>query len=181
MSVRQVVTAEQLERTGRKDLELVRGELVPVTPAGFKHGALAGFLTIELGAYARAHACGRVLVETGFRLFTDPDTVRGPDVSYLSRERQETLPRRGGFVHGVPDLAIEVVSMEKTPEQLASKAREYITAGTPMVWVVDPEARQVTVYRGREVMVLKGGDSLDGGDVLPGFVLPVTRLFAEIE
>jgi Uma2 family endonuclease len=84
-------------------------------------------------------------------------------------------------VHGVPDLAIEVVSMEKTPEQLASKAREYITAGTPMVWVVDPEARQVTVYRGREVMVLKGGDSLDGGDVLPGFVLPVTRLFAEIE
>ena len=101
MAVRHLVTARELERMGRADLELVRGELVPVmTPAGEQHGTLAAFLTAELWAFVRAHDLGRVYVEVGYKLFSDPDTVRGPDVSFVSRKRQTTAKRRRGFIHG---------------------------------------------------------------------------------
>ncbi len=183
MGVWHLVTADELERMGREDLELVRGVLVPVmTPAGERHGALAAFLTMELGLFARAKNLGRVYVEVGYRLFTNPDTVRGPDVSFVSRERRAAQPRRKGFVHGIPDLAVEIVSIDKTMAELAAKAAEYLEAGTPLVWVVDSDSRHVHVHRpGQPVLVLSEGDSLDGGDVVPGFILPLSRLFAELE
>ena len=145
MVVRHLVTAEELERVGADDFELVRGELVPVTPAGYRHGALAAFLTIEVGAVVRRHDLGRVFVEVGYKLFSNPDTVRGPDVSFLSRDRHAKLQRRPGFIHGAPDLAIEVVSFDKTLAELSAKAAEYLEGGTGLVWVVDPETRQVLV------------------------------------
>jgi Uma2 family endonuclease len=182
MAVRHLVTAEELERMGSKDFELVRGELVPVTPAGYQHGALAAFLTIELGAYVQSHNLGRVFVEVGYKLFSNPDTVRGPDVSFLSRDRHAALKRRRGFIHGVPDLAVEVVSFDKTLAELFAKAGEYLEAGTPLVWVVDPDTRQVAVHRpGQAVATLSAGETLDGGDVLPGFPLLLSTLFAELD
>jgi Uma2 family endonuclease len=183
MGARYVVTADELERMGKANIELVRGELIPVmTPAGEQHGALAAFLTVEIGTFVRAQQLGRVYVEVGFRLFTDPDTVRGPDVSFVSRERAATQPRRRGFVHGIPDLAIEIASMDKPMSVLAVKAEEYVAAGTRLVWLVDAETRQVHVRRpGRPVRILSERDALDGDEVLPGFTLPLARLFGELD
>lgn len=183
MASQHLVTADELERMGREDLELVRGMLVPVmTPAGEQHGALAAFLTVELGTFVRANDLGRMYVEVGYRLFTNPDTVRGPDVSFVSRERAATQPRRRGFIHGIPDLAVEIASMDKTMADLAVKAAEYLEAGTALVWVVDPESRQVLVHRrGFPTLTLSAGDTLDGGEVLPGFTLPLARVFAELD
>ena len=178
MAARHLVTADELQRMGREDLELVRGELVPVmTPAGEQHGALAAFLTMEIGTFARAHDLGRVYVEVGYRLFSDPDTVRGPDVSFVSRKREATTRRRDGFIRGAPDLAIEIASSDKPMTQLTAKAAEYLEAGTRLVWVVDAEQRDARVYRvdGSEVL-LGPENALEGEDVLPGFVCLLASL-----
>lgn len=181
MAVRHLVTAEELERMGSTDFELVRGELVPVTPAGGWHGGLAAFLATELSTFVRPRRLGRVFVEVGFKLFSNPDTVRGPDVSFVSQDRHAELKRRG-FLHGAPDLAIEIVSFDKTVEEVSAKAVEYLEAGTPLVWVVDPDSRQVLVHRqGHAVTTLSAADTLEGGDALPGFALPLSRLFAELD
>ena len=181
MAVRHLVTADALERMGAKDFELVRGELVRVTPAGGWHGGLAAFLAAELSAFVRPRQLGRVFVEVGFKLFSNPDTVRGPDVSFVSRDRHAALKRRG-FLHGAPDLAIEIVSFDKTVTETSAKAADYLEAGTPLAWVVDPDARQVLLHRpGRGVTTLSAAETLDGGDVLPGFSLPLSRLFAELD
>ncbi len=182
MGVRHLVTAGELERMGG-DFELVRGELVPVmTPAGRRHGRLAAFLTAELETFVRARRVGRVYVEVGYRLFSHPDTVRGPDVSFVSRERETTARGRGGFVPGAPTLAIEIASSDKPMAQLAAKAAEYLEAGALLVWVVDPTRRKVRVHRpGQAARTLSRADTLDGADVLPGFTLPLSRLFAELD
>jgi Uma2 family endonuclease len=183
MAERHLVTARELERMGRDDLELVRGELVPVmTPAGEQHGTLAAFLTVEIGTFVRAHGLGRVYVEVGYQLFSDPDTVRGPDVSFVARTGQTTAKRRRGFIRGVPDLAIEIASADKPMAELSAKAAEYIQARTALVWVVDPTRRRVRVHRpGQPVRTLSQTDTLDGADVLHGFTLPLSRLFGELE
>ncbi len=184
MAVRHLVTAEELERMGSPDFgyELVRGELVPVTPAGREHGALTAFLIAELSLFVRPRALGRVYNELGFRLFTNPDTVRAPDVSFVSRDRELAFKGRRGFVTGFPDLAVEIVSFDKTVAEVSAKAAEYLEAGTPLVWVVDPDSRRVMVHRpGHGVTTLSVADTLDGGDVLPGFRLPLSRLFAELD
>jgi Uma2 family endonuclease len=167
----------------REDLELVRGVLVAVmTPAGEQHGALAAYLTLELGEFVRAQNLGRVYVEVGYRLFTNPDTVRAPDVSFVSRERRAHQQRRRGFIHGVPDLAIEIVSEDQGLTDAAEKAAEYVEAGTLLVWVVDPESMRVLVHRpGKPVTALSTGDVLDGAPVLPGFRLSIQSLFAELD
>jgi len=153
MAVRHLVTARELERMGREDLELVRGVLVPVmTPAGEQHGTLAAFLTVEIGTFVRAHSLGRVYVEVGYKLFSHPDTVRGPDVSFVAMDGRPPAKPRRGFIPGAPDLAIEIASADKPMKQLAAKA-----AG------------------------LAQTDALDGADVLPGFSLPVSRVFQELE
>ncbi len=182
MDVEYLVTADQLERMGRPDLELVRGVLVPVmTPAGGEHGALAALLTMRIGAFVEAHRLGRVYVEVGYKIFSDPDTVRGPDLSFVSTGREAAAPYRKGFIHGAPDLAIEIVSQDKTIAQLTAKAREYLRAGTLLVWVVDPPTRSVRVHQqGRRVATLSKDATLDGGTVLPGFTLPLAHLFADM-
>lgn len=182
MDAQRLVTADELEHMRRPDLELVQGVLVPVmTPAGGEHGALAALLTMELGAFVRARGLGRVYVEVGYKIFSNPDTVRGPDLSFVSSGREAAAPYRRGFIHGAPDLAIEIVSQDKTIVQLTAKAREYLRAGTLLVWVVDPPTRTVRVHQPRRrVVTLPGDATLDGGVVLPGFTLPLAQLFADM-
>jgi Uma2 family endonuclease len=178
-----LVTAAQLEQMGREDLELVRGVLVPVmTPAGGEHGALAALLARRIGVFVEDHDLGRVYVEVGYKLSANPDTVRGPDLSFVSVEREAVARFRRGFIHGAPDLAIEIVSQDRSLAELTVKAGEYVAAGTLLVWVVDPRTRTVQAHQpGRPVATLSRDDLLDGGSVLPGFSLSLARLFAEIE
>lgn len=122
---------------------------------------------------------GRYL-ETGFLLETNPDTVRSPDVSFLSRERPEAATRIRGFIPGAPELAVEVISPNDLYTEVAEKVAEYLEHGTRMVIVVNPRRPNVAVHRpGRPVRILAIDDTIDGEDVMPGWSLPVRDLFDE--
>jgi Uma2 family endonuclease len=114
-------------------------------------------------------------------LASDPDTVRAPDVAFVSRERVEEAGRVTGYWPGAPDLVVEVVSPNDTHAQVTEKALAWLEADCRMVLVADPERRAVTVYRSRsEIRILTAevGDVIDGGEVVPGWKLPVAELFA---
>ncbi len=181
MATAALVTAGALERMGEsaRHLELVRGVLVPVNPPGYEHGRIAVLISAKLLAFAQRAALGTVQVESGFKLFRDPDTVRGPDVSFVRRERLASAPRRGFFA-GAPDLAVEVRSPEDSLKELFEKADDYLRAGAGLVWVVDAESEIVYEWRaGRKRSTLVRGDRLEGGEVLPGFALEIDELLAE--
>ncbi|OIN96432.1 MAG: Uma2 family endonuclease [Anaerolineae bacterium CG03_land_8_20_14_0_80_58_20] len=176
-----LLTAEDLLRMPQESIrsDLTRGELIRMTPAGARHGQIAGNFLIKLGAYVAGKRMGRVFAaETGFILSRDPDTVRGPDVAFVSRER---IPPEGvpeGFWPMAPDLAIEVVSPGDTAAEVETKACDYLDAGTRLVWVVNPKTQRVTEYRSlSDIRMLTVNDTLDGADVIPGFSLPLKELF----
>ena len=176
-----VITAEDLERMlfGEQRVELVRGEVITMAPAGAEHGEIAGFTFGALFNFVRPNSLGSLFAaETGFILARNPDTVRAPDVAFVAAERAAQQRGRTGFFEGPPDLAVEVVSPHDTAEEVEAKVLDYLEAGTRMVWIVRPRTRTVTVYRSlREVQVLRPGDTLEGGDVLPGLAIPVESLF----
>jgi Uma2 family endonuclease len=118
------------------------------------------------------------LGECGYVLRRNPDTVRGPDASFVSSERLAAWEARGPFFEGAPDLAVEVLSPSNTRREIEEKVSEYLAAGGREVWVADPEARRITVHRPDEgPRDLGPDDTLDGGDLLPGFDVPVAELF----
>ncbi len=172
MPAQALLTAEELLRLNlpNKRTELVRGVLIIREPAGYQHGDVAMQLGAAIHAHVEAHALGRVFgAETGFTLARKPDTVRAPDVAFISNERlPEPAPR--GFAEMAPDLAVEVVSPDDYMPELLAKAADWLNAGARLVWVVDPIRVNARVYRadGSESL-LDENDSLDGVDVLPGF------------
>jgi Uma2 family endonuclease len=166
------MTADELLHTSLPDkrVELVRGVLVVREPAGYRHGAVTAALTKLLAQHVDAHQLGRVLAaETGFRLASQPDTVRAADVAFIARGR---LPdtHLTGYPALAPDLVVEVLSPGDRPGETLAKVGEWLSAGTLVVWVVDPARRLVRVYRqdGSEA-VLTGADALEGEDVVVGF------------
>ncbi len=178
------MTAEELfdlpDDDGRS--ELVEGELVPMTPTGGRHGALAVRIGRLLDEHVEAHdlgvCCG---AETGFILKRDPDTVRAPDAAVVVASRIPITGIPATFWPFAPDLAVEVVSPSDRLADVHVKIAEYFAAGTRLVWLVEPETRMVHVYRSaREVEVVGTEQDLGGGDVLPGLRCPVRRLFASV-
>lgn len=166
------VTADQLLYASIPDkrVELVRGELVVREPPGFRHGRVTVDLSARLGAHLRATGARQTLVvESGFKLASDPDTVRGPDLAVVNRDRIPD-PEPIGFPSVTPDLVVEVLSPGDRPGEVLAKVADWLTAGTRLVWVVDPERRLARVYRadGTEGVVTEH-DALDGEDVVPGF------------
>jgi Uma2 family endonuclease len=159
--------------------ELIRGELRRMPPAGIEHGAIAINIGVAVGQFVKTHGLGVVFgAETGFKLASDPDTVRAPDLAFVRRERipQEGIPQ--GFWSGAPDLAVEVVSPSDTYTAVEEKVREWLDAGTRLVLVVNPRTRTVTVYASQtQVTRLIESDLLSGGEVLPGFSCRVAELF----
>jgi len=159
--------------------ELVEGELREMSPAGERHADAAQNINRSLDAHVVARRLGRVRPEYGYLLESDPDTVRAPDVSFVLAERLSTGGPVPGYYHGAPDLAVEIVSPHDRYSDVRAKVREYLAAGTSMVVVVDPEDRTVSVYRpGHDPLELNEDDVLEGGDVVPGWTLPVRDIFA---
>jgi Uma2 family endonuclease len=177
----QLMTAEDLLRTPDDGFryELVRGELRKMAAAGHRHGRIAINMTTPLDQFVRGQNLGIVYAaETGFRLASDPDTVRAPDVAFVRRERVEAVGDTEGYWPGAPDLAVEVVSPSDTYAEVEEKILAWIDAGTRMVIVVNPRKRSVTVYRSRsDIVVLSENDVLDAGDVVPGWTMPVRHVF----
>ena len=175
------VTAEELLMMPDDGLrsELVRGEVRRMAPAGNVHGRLAVNVAAPLHQYVRENNLGVVFAaETGFKLASDPDTVRAPDVAFVSRERIEEVGEVEGFWPGAPDLAVEVVSPNDLYTEVEEKVLGWLEAGSRMVLVVNPRNKTVSVRRHQaEVYVLAEGDALDGGEVVPGWELPVADVF----
>jgi len=177
---KRLLTAEDLWRMPRdgRRYELVKGELVEMTPAGLRHGRLASRINVFLRQFADAHGLGETMVETGFCLECRPDTVRAPDVSFLSTQHLPAADQQG-FVPGAPDLAVEIVSPGEKDSDVQDKVMDYLTHGVRLVWVVRPEQRTVTVYRpDGTARLLRETDTLEGENVLPGFTLPLQVLFS---
>lgn len=159
--------------------ELVAGTLVREPAPGETHGGIAVDVAVLLDPFVREHRLGRVFVETGYILAHDPDMVRGPDVSFVSAERLATGPRRGPYLVGAPDLAVEIVSPGDGWRQVAAKVAEYLAAGGRAVWVIDPARQTVTTHLpDRPPTTLGRHDTLTGDLYLPGLRLPVADLFA---
>jgi Uma2 family endonuclease len=178
----QTITANDLLRMPDDGFryELVKGELRKMAPAGHTHGRIAARLTWQLAQYVEAHKLGAVYAaETGFLLSSHPDTVRAPNVAFVSRARIETAGDVEGYWPGAPDLAIEVVSPSDTYVKVEEKVIEWLEAGTRMVLVVNPRNRTVTVHRAlTDITMLTEQDTLAGGDILPGWSIKVDTLFS---
>ena len=174
MTAEELLNASELGRC-----ELVRGELVMMSPAGFDHGRIALTIGRLLGNFVSEQALGVVLsAETGFQIARDPDTVRAPDVAFV---RSDRVPTTGmfGFFCGAPDIAVEVLSPSDRASAVNAKVQEWLDAGCRLVWVVDPQTRTITVHRSpREVAMFAAGDTLTAGDVVPGFSIQVGDIFS---
>ena len=176
-----LVTADELfvMRDDGFRYELVRGELRRMPPAGSEHGAVAVNIAVVVAPFVKAHGLGIVFAaETGFKIASDPDTVRAPDLAFVRRERipEEGIPR--GFWPGTPDLAVEVVSPGDTYTAVEEKVHDWLNAGARMVLVLNPRTRTVTIYTSHtDVVRLIESDTLDGGEVLPGFTCRVGDFF----
>ena len=180
--VRQQVTADELLHMPDDGFryELVRGELRRMTPAGSEHGRIAVRITWRLARHVEENRLGTVYAaETGFRLATDPDTVRAPDVAFVSRDRVEAVGEVEGFWPEAPQLAVEVISPGDSYADVEEKVFDWLDAGTKMVVVINPRQRSATVYKSpTDITALAEADVLDGGDVVPGFELAVREIFA---
>lgn len=181
MSVKHLLTAEQLwEMPDEGRYELAEGELIEVPGAGALHGFVAGTIYDYIKVFALEHGLGVVFGDgVSYILSRDPDTVRIPDASFVARSR---IPESGlpeGYWPFAPDLAVEIVSPGDTFDELQAKVREYLAAGTRLVWVVWPRGRSVIAYHPGGIMELAADDLLSGGDVLPGFEMQVGRLFEQ--
>jgi Uma2 family endonuclease len=180
MATRALATAEELLALPDDGMrhELVEGEITTMTPAGYQHGRIAFRIAMLLGRYLEQNPVGEAFgAETGFWIGTDPDTVRAPDAAFVSRDRIAEVGTQRGFGRGAPDLVAEVVSPGDSYEEVDRKVRQWLGAGTRLVWVVSPATRSVTAYAPDAVRLLAGSDTLDGGDALPGFSCPVSEVF----
>ena len=131
---------------------------------------MAGNLCAAIVIHARAGDVGVVLAaETGFRLFSNPDTVRAADVAFIRRERIPD-PAPIGYAAMAPDLVVEVLSPDDRPGEVREKVADWLRAGSELVWVVDPIKRRARVHRADGTDTTIGADdALDGEAVLPGF------------
>lgn len=171
----------RLEREPRQQTEkyyLIDGELcIKMSPTEL-HGAMAHEIGRLLGNFVVERGLGRVGVEIGFHPPGDRGTVLLPDVSFTSRARMSQQPLKT-YVPYMPDLAIEIISPSQSLAQVRRKAETYLRHGTALVWLIDPQAQSAEVWRRgteqREV-VNHDGD-LSGGDILPGFRLPLGLIF----
>src|SRR5262249_17776720 len=171
-----------VQRREGKVCELIEGVLVE-KPMGFRESQLAVWLARLLNLFVVPRNLGIVHGEQG-AMEIMPDLVRIPDVAFTS---WDGLPGRCSptepVPHLAPDLAVEVLSQSNTPGEMAVKRGEYFQAGVRLVWEIDPDARTVAAYSppASPSQTLGVNDTLDGGAVLPGFTLPLTQLFGELD
>jgi Uma2 family endonuclease len=161
-----------------EDFEMVRGVIREAESMGGRHGAMGGDLHGDLWVFVRDHHLGIVFTsDTQYQVVAEPRTILKPDISFVAKER---LPDELwiGIIPIAPDLATEVASASNRQAEIIDKVGLYLAGGTRLVWLIRPEQQTVTVFRpDRPERILGIDDELDGEDVLPGFRLPLARLF----
>ncbi len=177
----QLMTAEELLALPRGQFryELIDGELKKMSPTGHVHGRVTMRLALPLAQYVRERELGEVYAaETGFKLRSDPDTVRAPDVAFIRQARVVEVGNVKGYWPGAPDLAVEVLSPDDRVGEVEEKVSEWLAAGAIQVWTVSPRLRTITVYRSlSEIETLTDKDTLEGGEVVPGFQVRIAEIF----
>ena len=176
-----LLTAADLLRLHSEGIrgELIRGVLCEDMATGEEHGEVAAIVISTLMEFVRPRRLGRVIgTDSGILLQRDPDTVREPDVAFISADKLPLGVRLKGYFEDAPDLVVEIVSPSDRPENVFNKACMWILFGVRLVWVLDPDYRTVDIYRpGASTTGLTENDTLDGSDVLPGFSCAVSELF----
>jgi Uma2 family endonuclease len=182
MTQQRAVTVEEFEQFLRAPenldrlFELIQGEIVEKMPTE-EQGYIAGIFITKLNNFVLPRRLGIVAVEARHRVPQDAHNARVPDISFKLGLRPLV---KEGAVPRMPDLAIEIQSPDDAVKTMREKAADYLANGTRLVWLVFPKKRYIEVYRPAEEMeILFGSDVLEGGDLLPGFVLPVAEVFAD--
>ena len=175
-----LMTADELLAMPRGDgrkYELVRGVLVEKMPTGRPHAIVVTLIAIVLGSFVLSRDLGEVHTgEPGYLLEIGPDTVRAADIAWIAPGR--LLDDATGYPNLAPDLAVEVKSLSNSCPELRRKAEMWLSFGTRLVWVADPDTTTITVYRsGVDPAELGEDDTIDGSDLLPDFTAPVWSLF----
>jgi len=177
-----LMTVTEFERIAEQEddrrLELIHGEIVEKMPTE-EHGVLVARLVAKLLGYVDDNDLGRVAVEPRHRAPNDELNSRIPDLAFTSKDRALPLTKRGS-VPLMPDLAVEVQSPGQSDKFLADKAAYYLANGSRMVWLVYPSKKLVEVLTADDRQLLIVGDTLSGGDVLPGFTLELAALFKDV-
>ncbi|HJX89276.1 MAG TPA: Uma2 family endonuclease [Pyrinomonadaceae bacterium] len=174
-----VMTAEELFRLPDDGLrhELIKGELLTMSPPGEEHGVVTMNLSILLGQFVKAHNLGVMYAaETGFKLESDPDTVLAPDIAFIRRDRVGIVSR--SYRAGAPDLVVEVLSPSDRKSKVAEKTSRWLSLGASTVWLVSPQTRTVDVrFASGERSLFAEEDELTGDPIVPGFRLRVSEIF----
>jgi len=160
--------------------ELIEGVLYRMPPPGFEHGALAGQISGLLFAHVNQHKLGRVLAaETGFQIASDPDTVRAPDLAFVTNERlRQAAFDRHKYFPGAPDFLVEILSPSDSYSDVEKKVAQWLAAGARLVVLADPAKQLLFAHRpGKPAQILTREDALDASDVVSGWIVPVADLF----
>ena len=159
--------------------ELVKGDLIMMSPAGSEHGWIAGRIFVRLATHVENHDLGRAYAaETGFKIAASHDTVRAPDACFVSHERLNTVEETRSYLPLAPDLVVEVVSPNDTSSNVEAKAEEWLDAGSKIVLVADPKNESLRVYRNKvQIEVLRSGEDFSSGDVCGAWKISVNEIF----
>lgn len=159
--------------------ELIAGKVVTMPPPSFRHGEALLSIGAILQAFIRKHRLGRIVTESGVITERDPDSVRGPDIAYWSKERLPLGVAVDGYPEVAADIVVEIISESKRRRAVKRKLKEYFSCGIRLVCVVDLEERTLTIYDNPKKGQLFENDAVvEGGDVLPGFRCSVGEFFA---
>ncbi len=180
MATKTLLTWEQFEQLPDDAMhyELLDGELITLPPPKSGHSTIAHTIRDALSPYVIERGLGRVYVEAGYRLSTDPGTWVQPDVSFLRAERLSST-RQDQYFEGAPDLAVEVISPSESAHDVNRKTRKMLAAGARAVWVVYPETREAHISRNGSAQALTERDTISEPDLFPGWQFPVAKFFAD--
>lgn len=174
-----ILTGEELSALGDiGPAELIKGEIVLMSPTGHPHGEIETTIASILWNFVRKTRIGKVMSgEVGIYTGRNPDTVRAADVAFISNERMAQVDSRS-YLDVAPELVVEVMSPDDRWSNVMEKLAEYFNAGVLAIWVADPSTEQIFVYRSlTDVEQLTLDDTLTGGSILPDFTVSVSDFF----
>ncbi|MEE9295102.1 MAG: Uma2 family endonuclease [Phycisphaerae bacterium] len=183
MGTRTLITSQEFETICNQlgPCELVRGEVVALSPGGFKHGRITVQVTMVIGRWAQQTRLGRVIAgDASVIVESDPDTVRGADVAYISYQRLPREAEPSGFCATPPELVVEVMGKGQGWREIVQKAGEYLRMGVDRVWVIDPQSQSIHILRpDAGPTALSKGQTLTDESILPGFSCLIDEFFAD--
>jgi Uma2 family endonuclease len=175
-----LMTAAELMQLPDEDLrhELINGELITMPLPRVPHGRIAMRLSVPLAQFVWDHDLGELYFEAGFQLTWNPDTVVGPDIAFISKERLKAVAEVKGYWQGPPDLAVEVYTPGPRPGKVSERISRLFNAGTKQVWIAHVKHSTVTVYRSvSDATTFSGFDYLESPDLFPGLRISLDKIF----